>query len=127
MRGLLLRFLGPPTGHVSGNHSLVLCDPVLTYCIVDNITPYCAEFVNTVTNVIFIHLGIMGIRDCLRYGHDRVFIISYLGYIIVGLGSMLFHATLKCASASGWSCTCPLTPWPHTDDLSLSRLNAARR
>jgi hypothetical protein len=82
----------------------------LTDHIVDNITPYCAEFVNTVTNVIFIHLGIVGIRDCLRYGHDRVFIISYLGYIIVGLGSMLFHATLKCVSAAFWSFSGPLTP-----------------
>lgn len=88
----------------------MLCECMLTYRIVDNITPYCAEFVNTVTNVIFIHLGIMGIRDCLRYGHDRVFITSYLGYIIVGLGSMLFHATLKCVSASFWSCTSPRAP-----------------
>ncbi|KUI66239.1 Alkaline ceramidase 3 [Cytospora mali] len=68
----------------------------LNWCEEDyNITPYCAEFINTVTNLIFIYLGIMGIRDCLRYGHDNVFIVSYLGYMIVGLGSMAFHATLK--------------------------------
>lgn len=50
------------------------------------------------TNIIFIYLGIIGIRDCLRYAHDRVFIVSYMGYMIVGLGSMAFHATLKCVS-----------------------------
>lgn len=38
----------------------------------------------------------MGIRECLRQGHGRVFIFSYLGYVVVGLGSMAFHATLKC-------------------------------
>lgn len=40
----------------------------------------------------------MGIRDCLRYGHGSVFIVSYLGYMVVGFGSMAFHATLKCMS-----------------------------
>lgn len=110
MNGLLPRSSCPSRSRPPGNLSLVLCDCVLTDHIVDNITPYCAEFVNTVTNVIFIHLGIVGIRDCLRYGHDRVFIISYLGYIIVGLGSMLFHATLKCVSAAFWSFSGPLTP-----------------
>lgn len=38
----------------------------------------------------------MGIRECLRYGHGSVFILSFLGYMVVGLGSMAFHATLKC-------------------------------
>lgn len=103
MSRMLLRFLVPSHQGPSRYHHLVLCGSILTNSLVDNITPYCAEFVNTVTNVIFIHLGVMGIRDCLRYGHDRVFIISYLGYIIVGLGSMLFHATLKCVSAVIWS------------------------
>lgn len=59
-------------------------------------TPYIAEFFNTVTNLIFIHLGVMGIRDCVRYGAANIYILSYLGYIVVGLGSMAFHATLKC-------------------------------
>lgn len=127
MSGLLPRFLAPHKLAAPREPWLgTLCDCVLTNRIVDNITPYCAEFVNTVTNVIFIHLGVMGIRDCLRYGHDRVFIISYLGYIIVGLGSMLFHATLKCVSASFWSCNSSLTHEPHAD-LPPPRLDAARR
>lgn len=68
----------------------------LNWCEEDyNVTPYIAEFFNTVTNLIFIYLGVMGIRDCLRYGAAKIYILSYLGYIVVGLGSMAFHATLK--------------------------------
>jgi len=40
-------------------------------------------------------LGVRGIRDCLRYSHPRVYILAYLGYMVVGLGSTAFHATLK--------------------------------
>lgn len=69
----------------------------LNWCEEDyNVTPYIAEFFNTITNLIFIYLGIMGVRDCLRYGAARIYILTYLGYIVVGLGSMAFHATLKC-------------------------------
>ncbi|PSR91935.1 ceramidase [Coniella lustricola] len=68
----------------------------LNWCEEDyNVTPYIAEFFNTTTNLIFLYLGAMGIRECLRYGHGRVFIISFLGYMVVGLGSMAFHATMK--------------------------------
>ena len=62
-------------------------------------TYYCAEAINTLTNLVFMFLGIKGIRDCLRYGHPRVYIVAYLGYMVVGLGSMAFHATLKCMTA----------------------------
>lgn len=73
----------------------------LNWCEEDyNITPYIAEFINTVTNLLFIALGIMGIRDCLRYGHGSIYVLSYVGYIIVGLGSMAFHATLLCECTS---------------------------
>lgn len=56
----------------------------------------------------------MGIRDCLRYGHDSVFIVSCLGYMVVGLGSMAFHATLKCMSRLG-----PIIIFPSHQDLGL--------
>lgn len=69
----------------------------LNWCEEDyNITPYIAEFINTTSNLMFIALGVMGVRDCLRYGHGSVYVLSYLGYIVVGLGSMAFHATLLC-------------------------------
>ncbi|KAK4211409.1 ceramidase [Rhypophila decipiens] len=67
----------------------------LNWCEEDyNITYYCAETINTVTNLAFIYLGIKGLRDVIRYSHSRAFIVAWLGYIVVGLGSMAFHATL---------------------------------
>lgn len=68
----------------------------LNWCEEDyNITFYCAEMVNTATNLIFIYLGYKGIKNCLLYSHPSVFILAYLGYMVIGLGSMAFHATLK--------------------------------
>lgn len=68
-------------------------------CLQDyNITYYCAEFVNSITNLMFIWLGIRGIRDCIRFRHRPVFVIACIGYIVVGLGSIAFHTTLKCVS-----------------------------
>lgn len=54
----------------------------------------------TATNALFLWLGIKGIINCIRQAHDRIFILAYIGYIVVGLGSIAFHATLKCASPS---------------------------
>jgi dihydroceramidase len=61
-----------------------------------NITYYCAEVVNTFTNVVFIWLGYKGLRDVVAYSHSRIFILVFLGYMVVGLGSIAFHTTLKC-------------------------------
>ncbi|PYH42107.1 ceramidase [Aspergillus saccharolyticus JOP 1030-1] len=58
-------------------------------------TIYSAEIVNTLTNLLFMWLGIKGIRSCRRNGHDRIFEVAYYGYLVVGTGSFLFHATLK--------------------------------
>lgn len=68
----------------------------LNFCEEDYvISYYCAEFCNTLTNILFIWLGLKGIRDCLRYGHPAIFIVAFIGYMVVGTGSTLFHATLK--------------------------------
>ncbi|PNY29283.1 Alkaline ceramidase 3 [Tolypocladium capitatum] len=56
---------------------------------------YCAELCNTVTNALFLWLGAKGISNCLRESHATIFVLAYIGYIVVGLGSILFHATLK--------------------------------
>jgi dihydroceramidase len=61
-----------------------------------NITFYCAEAVNTLTNLVFMWLGFKGLRNVLAYDHAKVFIFAFLGYIVVGSGSMAFHTTLKC-------------------------------
>ncbi|KAL8691742.1 MAG: hypothetical protein Q9224_004104 [Gallowayella concinna] len=58
-------------------------------------TPYAAEIVNTLTNLMFVFLAFKGIRNCRKHGHDTVFLVAFVGYLLVGMGSFLFHATLK--------------------------------
>ncbi|RAL64641.1 hypothetical protein DID88_001674 [Monilinia fructigena] len=57
-------------------------------------TIYSAEIVNTITNLIFVILAWKGIASCVRYGHDAVFLMGFISYLVIGVGSMLFHATL---------------------------------
>jgi hypothetical protein len=63
-------------------------------------TIYSAEIVNTLTNLLFIALGVKGIRNCLKYGHDTIFLVAFIGYTLVGSGSFAFHSTLKCKTPS---------------------------
>ncbi len=58
-------------------------------------TPYAAEIVNTLTNLLFIYFAYLGIQSCRKHHHDTIFLISFIGYLLVGSGSFLFHATLK--------------------------------
>lgn len=62
-------------------------------------TEYCAEIVNSLTNLLFIYLAFVGMINCYRNKHDRIFFITFFGYLLVGSGSFAFHSTLKCASA----------------------------
>jgi len=58
------------------------------------ITPYIAEFVNTVTNAFFISLALYGVRNSIRQKYHPWFIATEMGFLLVGVGSWLFHATL---------------------------------
>ncbi|KAJ5362178.1 hypothetical protein N7541_003022 [Penicillium brevicompactum] len=58
-------------------------------------TEYAAEIVNTLTNLMFMWLGVSGILSCRRNGHDQIFTVALLGYLVVGTGSFFFHSTLK--------------------------------
>lgn len=49
---------------------------------------------NTFTNLIFIWLGFKGIRDCIANGFSSALVLSFVGYVVIGLGSMAFHGTL---------------------------------
>ena len=62
------------------------------------VTVYAAEIVNTLTNLLFMYLGIRGIRSCRKNDHDFIFQVAFVGYLVVGIGSFLFHATLTCKS-----------------------------
>ena len=41
-----------------------------------NITFYCAEAVNTLTNLVFMWLGFKGLRNVIKYNHSPVFILD---------------------------------------------------
>jgi dihydroceramidase len=43
-----------------------------------------------------VFLAYKGTSSCIRYGHERVFLIGFLGYLSIGVGSMCFHSSLKC-------------------------------
>ncbi|KAH9236190.1 hypothetical protein K456DRAFT_1561827 [Colletotrichum gloeosporioides 23] len=68
----------------------------LNFCEEDYVVSYyCAEVCNTFTNLLFMWLGLKGIHNCISQDHPRIFLIAYMGYIIVGLGSTAFHTSLK--------------------------------
>ncbi|KAF1984797.1 dihydroceramidase [Aulographum hederae CBS 113979] len=86
-------------------------------------TIYSAEIVNTLTNLLFMYLAFKGIASCIRNDHDRIFLVTYLGYLVVGTGSFWFHATLKCKSSdkrhgSNETDRAP-DPWQLVDELSM--------
>ena len=64
-------------------------------------TYYCAEVINTFTNLLFLYLSWAGINSCRKHGHDTVFAVAYFGYFLVGIGSFMFHTTLKCTQILG--------------------------
>ncbi|UQC87059.1 alkaline phytoceramidase [Colletotrichum lupini] len=72
----------------------------LNFCEEDYVVSYyCAEVCNTLTNLLFLWLGFKGVHNCVSQGHPRIFLVAYLGYVIVGLGSTAFHTSLKCSSS----------------------------
>ena len=60
------------------------------------VTPYIAEFWNTLTSVPLVAIGFYGIWRHHRtvYGLEPRFWFSFFAFIAVGAGSVLFHATL---------------------------------
>jgi dihydroceramidase len=72
--------------------------------------------------MLFMYLAFKGIRSCLVNGHDTVYIMVFLGYLLVGTGSFLFHTTLKCTSIIPWWDGEVLTaadPMQLVDELSM--------
>lgn len=56
---------------------------------------YVAEAMNTISNSVFILLAIFAIVSAIRNKHEVRFAIIGLGFMLVGVGSWLFHMTLK--------------------------------
>lgn len=72
-------------------------------------TPYVAEIVNTLTNGFFMYLGAKGIYNTLKEGHEKIFLVTFCGYLLVGIGSIFFHMTLKCTVFLHYPTDLPLT------------------
>jgi len=58
-------------------------------------TYYSIEIVNTLTNLLFLYLAYRDIKSCREYSHDSVFAVAYFGDFLLGIGSFMFHTTLK--------------------------------
>lgn len=59
------------------------------------VTKYIAEFCNTTTNAVFVILAAIAIHNAVRYHYERRILITSMGFMLVGVGSWLFHMTLK--------------------------------
>jgi hypothetical protein len=58
-------------------------------------SPYIAEFVNTLTNLPSILLGIYGAWHTTQNGIPLRYGLCYLGLSLIGVGSFGFHASLR--------------------------------
>lgn len=59
------------------------------------VSTYIAEALNTVTNSIFILLALFAVFHAYKNKLEPRFIFSGLGFLLVGIGSWLFHMTLQ--------------------------------
>ncbi|GLA50348.1 hypothetical protein AnigIFM63604_006403 [Aspergillus niger] len=77
-------FWGPSTSHAN-------------FCEEDYVvTRYIAEFINTLTNLVYIFYAIYGIRHLHRQSNKDVFrALPYWGLMGVGIASAAFHMNLK--------------------------------
>ncbi|KAG9083143.1 hypothetical protein FRC07_014000, partial [Ceratobasidium sp. 392] len=90
--------LGQKTYGAWGNHTATIdwCEDNYTH------SHYIAEWYNTISNIPFIVLGLFGAYSALRTipGHKPLphglrYAAANLGTMAIGLGSFVFHATLK--------------------------------
>ncbi|GLA61258.1 hypothetical protein AtubIFM55763_006428 [Aspergillus tubingensis] len=70
---------------------------VQSFCEEDYVvTRYVAEFINTLTNVVYILYAIYGINRLRRQSNEDVFrALPYWGLMGVGIASAAFHMNLK--------------------------------
>jgi hypothetical protein len=62
---------------------------------VPQVTPYVAEFYNTISNVILLAVGLFGLRRCWTLGLEARFYAMSFCTLVVGFGSAAFHGTLR--------------------------------
>ncbi|GMH71051.1 hypothetical protein TrRE_jg8389 [Triparma retinervis] len=55
---------------------------------------YIAEFWNTISNLTYVLVGLMGIFQAYKHRYETRFVLIGVGIMIVGFGSSAFHGTL---------------------------------
>ena len=73
-------------------------DPTTTYdwCEANYaITPYVAEFFNTLSSIPVLMVGVFFFIKNVRYRYGKRFALAALGVAVVGAGSIAFHGTLQ--------------------------------
>lgn len=58
-------------------------------------SPYIAEMINSLTNLMFIFLALHHVYSTFKNKHPRLYIFVSLGFASVGIGSFMFHSTLQ--------------------------------
>mmetsp|Transcript_56429 Transcript_56429/g.132974 ORF Transcript_56429/g.132974 Transcript_56429/m.132974 type:complete len:255 (-) Transcript_56429:12-776(-) len=62
------------------------------------VSPWIAEFWNTMSSLLFVFGGLIGLWSSSRGSFEWRFVATFVGIVVVGIGSALFHATLLHAS-----------------------------
>jgi dihydroceramidase len=56
---------------------------------------YIAEFWNTISNSLFVLLGLYGLYRSIKLGFEPRFHLQFIGVMVTGFGSAMFHGTLQ--------------------------------
>lgn len=58
-------------------------------------SPYIAEMVNSLTNLIFVILALQHLYSAIKNNHGWLYVFTSIGFGFVGFGSFLFHMSLR--------------------------------
>uniref|UniRef100_M4BLT0 Alkaline phytoceramidase n=1 Tax=Hyaloperonospora arabidopsidis (strain Emoy2) TaxID=559515 RepID=M4BLT0_HYAAE len=81
--GSPIGFWGPPTSTIDW------CELNYQYSF------YIAEFWNTISNLLFVLLGLYGLYRSIKLRFERRFHVQFIGVMVTGFGSAMFHGTLQ--------------------------------
>lgn len=56
---------------------------------------YVAEYWNTVSNLLFVLVGLYGLAQSMKQGFEWRFHLQFIGIMVTGFGSAMFHGTLQ--------------------------------
>ncbi|KAI9179426.1 alkaline ceramidase ydc1 [Blastocladiella emersonii ATCC 22665] len=84
----------PALAQAAGLHPWVI-DSIANWCESDfDVVWFIAEFINTLSNIPMILLGLYGMYNARKYGYEARFLLGYAALAFVGFGSAAFHGFL---------------------------------